>query len=63
MADLLSDDEIEKRLGELDGWSREGDRIAKTFDNGDFVGSVEFVDRDTARALAPAGLDNSCRLI
>jgi 4a-hydroxytetrahydrobiopterin dehydratase len=43
MADLLSDEEIEARLGELDGWAREGDAITKTFDRGDFVGSVEFV--------------------
>ncbi len=42
---LLSDSDIEQRLGELDGWSRDGDTIAKTFENGDFVGSVKFVDR------------------
>jgi 4a-hydroxytetrahydrobiopterin dehydratase len=41
---LLSDQEIEERLGGLDGWSRDGDAIAKTFENGDFVGSVKFVD-------------------
>jgi 4a-hydroxytetrahydrobiopterin dehydratase len=41
---LLSDSEIGERLGGLDGWSREGDAIAKTFENGDFVGSVKFVD-------------------
>ena len=41
---LLSDPEIEERLGGLDGWSREGDTITKTFENGDFVGSVRFVD-------------------
>ena len=41
---LLSDSEIEERLGGLDGWSREGDAITKTFENGDFVGSVRFVD-------------------
>jgi 4a-hydroxytetrahydrobiopterin dehydratase len=41
---LLSDSEIEERLTGLDGWSREGDAIAKTFENGDFVGSVRFVD-------------------
>jgi 4a-hydroxytetrahydrobiopterin dehydratase len=41
---LLSDQEIEHRLGGMDGWSREGDTITKTFSNGDFVGSVKFVD-------------------
>jgi 4a-hydroxytetrahydrobiopterin dehydratase len=41
---LLSDPDIEERLGDLDGWSREGDTITKTFENGDFVGSVRFVD-------------------
>ena len=45
MADLLGDEEIEERLAALDGWSRDGDRIKKTFENGDFVGSVEFVRR------------------
>jgi 4a-hydroxytetrahydrobiopterin dehydratase len=42
--DLLPDDEIQSRLAELDGWSREGDAITKTFKNEDFVGSVKFVD-------------------
>ena len=50
MADLLSDDEIQNRLGGLEGWGREGDKITKTFDHGDFVGSVEFVRRLTAPA-------------
>jgi 4a-hydroxytetrahydrobiopterin dehydratase len=40
---LLSDSEIEEHLGRLDGWTREGDTITKTFENGDFVGSVKFV--------------------
>jgi 4a-hydroxytetrahydrobiopterin dehydratase len=43
VADLLSDDEIQSRLSELEGWEREGDVITKTFERGDFVGSVEFV--------------------
>ena len=43
MADLLSNEEIESRLDELDGWELEGAAIAKAFDRGDFVGSVEFV--------------------
>jgi 4a-hydroxytetrahydrobiopterin dehydratase len=40
---LLSDSDIEERLGKLDGWSRDGDAIVKTFENDDFVGSVKFV--------------------
>jgi 4a-hydroxytetrahydrobiopterin dehydratase len=41
---LLSDSEIEARLAELPGWRREGEAIVKTFDRGDFVGSVKFVE-------------------
>jgi 4a-hydroxytetrahydrobiopterin dehydratase len=41
---LLSDSEIEARLAELVGWRREGEAIVKTFDRGDFVGSVKFVE-------------------
>ena len=41
---LLEDSEIEQRLGGLDGWERDGDVIRKTFENGDFVGSVRFID-------------------
>jgi 4a-hydroxytetrahydrobiopterin dehydratase len=41
---LLQDREIEERLGSLEGWARDGDAIAKTFERGDFVGSVRFVD-------------------
>ncbi len=41
---LLSDSEIEEKLGDADGWSRDGDAITKTFENEDFVGSVKFVD-------------------
>jgi 4a-hydroxytetrahydrobiopterin dehydratase len=41
--DLLDDEAIEARLEELEGWEREGDVIAKTFQLADFVGSVEFI--------------------
>jgi 4a-hydroxytetrahydrobiopterin dehydratase len=41
---LLGESEIEARLGELEGWTREGEAIAKEFDRGDFVGSVRFVE-------------------
>jgi 4a-hydroxytetrahydrobiopterin dehydratase len=46
----LSDAEIEERLGALDGWRRSGDAIVKEFDNGDFKGSVDFVNRLTPEA-------------
>ena len=45
-----SDEEIETRLAQLDGWARDGDAITKKFDRGDFVGSVEFVRRITEPA-------------
>ena len=43
--ELLSDNEIESRLADLEGWERRGDAIVKTFELADFVGSVEFVDK------------------
>jgi len=44
---LLADEEIEARLGELQGWHREGDAIEKQFKLDDFQGSVDFVNRLT----------------
>jgi 4a-hydroxytetrahydrobiopterin dehydratase len=41
---LLSDEEIEERVGGLDGWSRDGDAITKDFKRDEFTGSVEFVN-------------------
>jgi 4a-hydroxytetrahydrobiopterin dehydratase len=41
---LLGSNEIEAKLADLDGWERRGDAIAKSFERGDFVGSVRFVD-------------------
>jgi len=46
----LNDSEIDERLAGLDGWKRAGDAIEKQFDNGDFKGSVEFVNRLTPEA-------------
>jgi len=40
----LKEEEIGERLGELAGWERDGEAITKSFDRGDFVGSVKFVD-------------------
>jgi 4a-hydroxytetrahydrobiopterin dehydratase len=41
---LLTDAEIEERLAGLSGWKREGEAIEKSFECGDFVGSVRFVE-------------------
>lgn len=41
---LLDDNEIQQRLGEREGWERQGDLITRSFDRDDFVGSVKFVD-------------------
>ena len=46
----LNDTEIDERLDGMDGWERSGDAIVKEFDNGDFKGSVEFVNRLTPEA-------------
>jgi len=43
--DVLPDQQISERVAGLEGWERVGDAIVKTFSNGDFVGSVEFVKR------------------
>jgi 4a-hydroxytetrahydrobiopterin dehydratase len=40
----LSDEEIDGRLEGLDGWERHGDAIRKSYDRGDFKGSVGFVN-------------------
>jgi 4a-hydroxytetrahydrobiopterin dehydratase len=47
---LLGDTEIDERLSGLDGWERSGDAIVKQFDNRDFKGSVDFVNRLTPEA-------------
>ena len=41
---LLSDPEIEERLARLPEWQRAGDAIRRTYECGDFVGSVNFVE-------------------
>jgi 4a-hydroxytetrahydrobiopterin dehydratase len=42
---LLSDEEIDARLGERRGWERRGDAIERSFELSDFMGSVDFVNR------------------
>ena len=46
----LSDTEIDERLEGLNGWERSGDAIVKEFENGDFKGSVDLVNRITPEA-------------
>ena len=46
----LNEAEIDEKLAGLNGWERSGDAIVKQFDNGDFKGSVEFVNRLTPEA-------------
>ena len=41
---LLDEAEIEERLAGLSGWERKNAAIEKSFDRGDFVGSVHFVE-------------------
>ena len=41
----LDDQQIEEKLGGLDGWERTGDAISKRFELDDFKGSVDFVNR------------------
>ena len=46
----LSDAEIDERLEALEGWERSGEAIVKEFENGDFKGSVDLVNRLTPEA-------------
>lgn len=47
---LLDDSAINERLEALEGWQREGDSIVRSFDRGDFVGSIRFAEAIVAPA-------------
>jgi 4a-hydroxytetrahydrobiopterin dehydratase len=47
---LIADSEIDTRLAGLPGWARAGETIERTFECGDFVGSVAFVQKLVAPA-------------
>ena len=44
-APLLDDDDIDARLGTLDGWERSGDAIVKRFAFKDFAQALAFLNR------------------
>ena len=44
MARLLTDDEVERQLGDLPGWTREGDAIVATLEAPDFLTAIRLVD-------------------
>lgn len=45
MVARLDDDDIERRLEELDGWSREGDAIIRKLEFSDFDAAIAFINR------------------
>ncbi len=45
MAELLSDIEIQRDLGSLQGWSRKGDVLTRTYQFRNFAQSLDFVNR------------------
>ena len=49
---LLSDQEIRTRLDDLQGWTREGDMIRKTYTLDSFPEAIAFVNRIADRAEA-----------
>jgi 4a-hydroxytetrahydrobiopterin dehydratase len=44
---VLSDDEVDRRVAELDGWQRDGTALKRQFKFEDFQASVDFVNRIT----------------
>ena len=49
-ANKLNDAEIEEALAGLDGWSREGDEIAREVQLADFVAAMGLITQVGARA-------------
>jgi 4a-hydroxytetrahydrobiopterin dehydratase len=52
MADLLTDSEIEDKLADLDGWSRDGDAIVRERELRDFKAALQWVNEVGAEAEA-----------
>ena len=45
MAEVLSDIEVQRELGGLQGWSRRGEALVRTYQFRNFVQAMEFVNR------------------
>ena len=54
MPQPLPDDAIARALAALPGWTREGEEIVRTFDRGNFNGSIAFVNAIATAANAAA---------
>src|SRR4029078_3789723 len=52
MAELLSDIEIQRDLGSLQGWSRKGDVLTRTYQFRNFTQAMEFVNRVASLAAS-----------
>jgi 4a-hydroxytetrahydrobiopterin dehydratase len=52
MADLLSNEDVEARVGAVDGWRREGDRIVRDLEFEDFAAAMVFVNEVAGAAEA-----------
>ena len=44
MSRLLTDEEIERQLGDLPGWTRDGDEISASYEAPDFPTAIRLVD-------------------
>jgi 4a-hydroxytetrahydrobiopterin dehydratase len=52
MPQPLPDDAVLRELAGLPGWAREGEEIVRTFDRGNFNGSIAFVNAIATAANA-----------
>jgi 4a-hydroxytetrahydrobiopterin dehydratase len=52
MAELLSDEDVERRLAGVDGWRREDDRIVRDLAFEDFAAAMVFVNEVAGAAEA-----------
>ena len=50
MSRLLTDEEIARQLGDLPGWTREGDEIRASYEAPDFPAAIRLVDEVAVEA-------------